>query len=531
MAGAKGNIFAVNKQLLKTTVPKAWLAIIVFNFGALLFGFDTAMFGALQVTPSWLGTFGTIGKKGEYEISAIQQSLLNSIPWIGKIVGVIVAEPINEKFGYKTSMVIASTIQVIGVIVEMVGRNWGIFCAGRTIVYGAVGYIENVVPLYIGEIVYPESRGFFIACYSLVLAGGQIWANGAVQGIAKDTTQAGWLIVCGQQLIPVIFILAGLKWCPSSPRWLLQKGRDAEALRALASVRTAEDNESGWVQMEILGIQEAIEAEKHTVNNSWFDLFKGTNLRRTWIASLSFIANQWTGNQFVTAYAPTLYVLLGRKSQAFIYTIIKSVISLVAVFAAMLVVDKCGRRFVVIFGCIMQCIFLYVLAGMGMAKKPSTAELNTMVAAIQLFIFFCRGSVNAMAFLIPAEVSSLTLRKKTMAMGCAVDVVAAFVVTFVTPYLIKPEYANLSSKVGFIFGGFTTFYLIWAIFFLPELKNRSLEEVDELFNANLWAWQFSKYETKSLAGRMAQQKDGGGKAMPEDVEDDAVEMEHSKREL
>lgn len=118
-----------------------------------------------------------------------------------------------------------------------------------------------------------------------------------------------------------------------------------------------------------------------------------------------------------------------------------------------------------------------------------------------------------------------------MAMGCAVDVIAAFVVTFVTPYLIKPEYANLSSKVGFIFGGFTTFYLIWAIFFLPELKNRSLEEVDELFNANLWAWQFSKYETKSLAGRMAQQKDGGGKAMQEDVEDDAVEMEHSKREL
>lgn len=130
------------------------------------------MFGALQVTPSWLGTFGTIGKKGEYEISAIQQSLLNSIPWIGKIVGVIVAEPINEKFGYKTSMVIASTIQVIGVIVEseqretetappptkkkkktwsgggtdmlthcqlVVGRNWGVFCAGRTIVYGAVG--------------------------------------------------------------------------------------------------------------------------------------------------------------------------------------------------------------------------------------------------------------------------------------------------------------------------------------------------------------------------------------------------------
>lgn len=92
--------------------------MIVFNFGALLFGFDTAMFGALQVTPSWLGTFGSLNDKGEYDITAIQQSLLNSIPWIGKIFGVLVAEPINDRFGYKTSMVIACFIQTVGVIVE-----------------------------------------------------------------------------------------------------------------------------------------------------------------------------------------------------------------------------------------------------------------------------------------------------------------------------------------------------------------------------------------------------------------------------
>lgn len=89
-----------------------------------------------------------------------------------------------------------------------------------------------------------------------------------------------------------------------------------------------------------------------------------------------------------------------------------------------------------------------------------------------------------------------------MAFGCTIDVIAAFIVTFVTPYLIKPHYANLSSKVGFIFAGFTTLYLIWSIFFLPDLKGRSLEEVDELFNAKLWAWQFSSHKTTGLAGRV-----------------------------
>lgn len=128
---------------------------------------------------------------------------------------------------------------------------------------------------------------------------------------------------------------------------------------------------------------------------------------------LSFLANQWTGNQFVGAYAPTLYVLLGRESQAFTYTVIKSVISMVACLVAMLIIDKLGRRFIIISGCTMQCVFLYLLAGMGTISQPNNAELNTMVASIQIFIFFCRGSVNTMAFVIPAEVASINLRKKS----------------------------------------------------------------------------------------------------------------------
>ena len=90
-----------------------------------------------------------------------------------------------------------------------------------------------------------------------------------------------------------------------------------------------------------------------------------------------------------------------------------------------------------------------------------------------------------------------------MAFGCAVDVLAAFTVTFAIPYLIKPQYANLGAKVAFIFGGFVTFYFIWAIFCLPEVKGRSLEEIEELFQEDIKAWNFSKYKTKGLSGRVA----------------------------
>lgn len=118
-----------------------------------------------------------------------------------------------------------------------------------------------------------------------------------------------------------------------------------------------------------------------------------------------------------------------------------------------------------------------------------------------------------------------------MAQACIVDVSAAFVVTFCVPYLIKPQYANLSSKVGFIFGGFTTLYFVWAVFCMPELKNRSLEEVDELFEEKLWAWQFSKYKTKGLAGRVTHHEiELSEKHVPREHKASAAQVEDAAHE-
>ena len=76
------------------------------------------MFGALQVTPSWLRTFGTVTSEGKYAITPVQKSLLNSIPWLGKLLGVIFSEPVNDRFGYKTGLALACIIQSAGVVIQ-----------------------------------------------------------------------------------------------------------------------------------------------------------------------------------------------------------------------------------------------------------------------------------------------------------------------------------------------------------------------------------------------------------------------------
>lgn len=81
-----------------------------------------------------------------------------------------------------------------------------------------------------------------------------------------------------------------------------------------------------------------------------------------------------------------------------------------------------------------------------------------------------------------------------MAFGCAINVVAAWVVTFTSPYLLLAPYAALGAKVGYIWGAFSLSSTLYAIFFFPELKGRSLEEIDALFATRAWAWKFSKIQ-------------------------------------
>jgi hypothetical protein len=86
------------------------------------------------------------------------------------------------------------------------------------------------------------------------------------------------------------------------------------------------------------------------------------------------------------------------------------------------------------------------------------------------------------------------------------DVVAAFVITWTMPYLLNTNGSgvNLGARVGWIFAGIAFCALVFVTFFVPEFAGRSLEEVDELFAANLWAWQFKGYKTSGVGARIAQ---------------------------
>ncbi|GFZ46602.1 hypothetical protein JCM24511_03822 [Saitozyma sp. JCM 24511] len=532
--GGGRSALSTDKSAFKQATPFLIFCVFTMSIGELLFGLDASAFAQFQVLPSWLKVFGERNAKGAYALSTDRKSLMTSVQWVGKLAGTIVVEPMVHRIGYKKTMYVMCAIQFLGCILEMATSSWIVFSCGRVFQYLCIGIIENAGPTYASETSPAALRAACVSFLFIVQGLGGVITSGIFQGISTSTNPNIWLVPAGVQLIPGVIVLLSTPFIVESPRLLVAWGRKDAAAAALNKLRVRTSTSEQANAIEVEAIEQAIlEAKRLSSQGGWIELFRGTNLRRTMIAIWIFIFQQWTGQQFVTSYGPTFYTSVGRGSQAFIYTLIGGILHLVLGLPFAWAYDKVGRRPLLIGGTVIATVFLVIIGILGPKTNPSTAELNTVVASLMLFRFFESFSLSQACWIIGPEIGSSILRKKTMAIATFVDVIAAFGVTYSSPYML----AALGSRVAFVFTGISVFALIFSIFFVPETKGRSLEELDEMFEAKLWAWQFSRYETKGVGHAIAElEADKAGKEnlvldvlgvhddknVPEHVEDSKV---------
>jgi len=501
MAGGPGGTGAgiQSESLAWAIIMSAFAA-----FGGILFGYDTGTIGGVIAMTDWLDTFGTfqanlpstLGSNDHY-LPTNRKSLVVSILSAGTFVGALCAFPMGDLVGRKWGIVASCVIFSLGVGMQL-DTHWAVFVIGRVIAGIGVGLVSCLVPMYQSECAPKRLRGLIVGLYQLAITVGALLSAVVLNATRNRPDHSAWRIPIAVQFAWAAILSGGMMLLPESPRYLLLKGRDKAARVSLGRLLTR-PSDSPEVERERLEITTALQEEQKTGSGSYADCFRNTENRngfRTWTGIMLQGWQQLTGINFIFYYGTTFFTQAGI-ADAFLVQIIVDIVNTVMTIVGVQLIDRVGRRRLLLIGAVGMCICEFIVAIVGVTAgqiNPVTQAVNkaaqkVLIAFVSLYIAFFAISWGPVVWVVTGEIFPLGIRAKGMSLSVASNWLWNFGIGYATPYLVNAsttginaiKAANLGVKVFFIWGGTCIGCFIFTYFFVPETKGLSLEQIDLLY--------------------------------------------------
>jgi len=483
---------------------RALLYCSFFVLGAVLYGYDGTYFSGVLEMPLFLRNFGdATNADGTPAFTSGTLSLFSSIVQAGELVGSLCAAFIGGYFGRRGGLIAASIFVCLGSILQLAATSGrALITVGRLILGMGIGVISNAVPLYLGESSPSAIRGIVVGSWQLLLAIGQVIGAGVNQGTKDIDSTASYRIPFGLNFaIPLIFFCF-VGFIPESPRWLVSKGRDDKALRNIEKINHSNpDADPDYILHEYKADhEESMALGKPNLT----EIFTDPVERRKLITVFGILAcQQISGVQFIFSYATVLASNL-QLSDPFVITMIINVIEVVGVLAGFLVIERFGRRTLLLFSSVWMTLSLLIVGGMGSGPElaptvPPPAYGKTAIAFICIYVFYFNVSWGPLAWTIASENALGRNRSLIMGIGTASFWIVAWAVTFSLPYLYnnEPGSAGLGLKIGYIYAGGSLIAAAFVFFCVGETRGRTLEEIGEMYRRKVPTRKWSTY-TPSL---------------------------------
>ncbi|KAL8904032.1 MAG: hypothetical protein Q9171_007195 [Xanthocarpia ochracea] len=495
-------------------------------FGGVLFGYDTGTIGGILAMPFWRDLFSTgyeNTEDGQPDVSPSESSLIVSILSAGTFFGALAAAPMADLLGRRLGMIASTGVFTFGVILQTAATAIPLFVAGRFWAGFGVGLISAIIPLYQSETAPKWIRGAVVGCYQLAITVGLLLAA-IVNNGTKDRNDTGsYRIPIAVQFAWAIIVVVGMLILPETPRYFIKVGKKDKAAKALSRLRRLDVDHPALVE-ELAEVQANHEYEMSLGKASYLDCFKGTVGKRLMTGCLLQSLQQLTGVNFIFYYGTSFFNNSGITN-SFTVSIITGVINVVSTLPGLYLVEKWGRRPLLLFGAVGMFVCQYIVAIAGTADPDSPSTNKVLVAFVCIYIFFFASSWGPVAWVVTGELFPLKVRAKCLSMTTASNWLLNWAIAYATPYMVNggEGNANLGSKVFFVWGGFCLIccFFVWGLIY--ETKGLSLEQVDELYAKCSKAWQSKAFRpTVSYAEVQDVRRSVGGRhASLADIEADA----------
>lgn len=456
---------AINsKASSQSSMKFVTLVSMVAAIGGLLFGFDTAVVS---------GAIGFL--QDRFELNEVQVGWAVSSLIIGCIVGAALSGVLSDRFGRKKVLIAAAILFIIGSLGSALPDTFSMYIIARMIGGIGIGITSTLCPLYNAEIAPAQYRGRLVALNQLATVTGIFlvyFVNSGIAGIGDEAwgIASAWRWMFGVGVLPGLLFLILLFFVPESPRWLIKQGKSLEALQILLRIHGEEE-----AKKEVLDIKKSFQQE----NGSLKQLFS-PGLRMALIIGVSLaVLQQVTGINAVMYYAPEIFKTMGAGTNAsLVQTILIGFVNFVFTIVAIWLIDKVGRKALLLVGSSMMTICLAVI---GIAFHTGHTSGPLVLIFLLMYVASFAVSLGPVVWVVLSEIFPNRIRGKATAIAS----MALWAADYVVSQSFPPMLASAGPAITFwIFGvmSLLTFLFTWRA--VPETKGRSLEEIESLWSAD-----------------------------------------------